>query len=259
MRGAAAVLLMLCSPLAAQTTLGVGALRGTVLDASDLPAAGAKVTLIEASKGLVRESKCGSDGSFFFQAVLVGIYSVRVEMQGFRIEQMNDLRIEVGQEASVNIRLEVGEIRTSVTVPAPALTELNAQSNTIGSLVDSARVRELPLNGRNFLDWPPFLRQTVKTQLIMFCIEWRIESWDLAGSLRKSSSWQPSGGWSKGFQSARPLGRWKSIQTCCTVGGASSERGPVMRFRAMESSVGRRAASRNWNERSVSRPWKSIF
>src|SRR5262249_3233249 len=41
--------------------------------------------------------------------------------------------------------------RTSVTVMVPTLTELNAQSNAIGFLVDSDRVRELPLNGRNFL------------------------------------------------------------------------------------------------------------
>src|SRR5262249_38606270 len=54
-------------------------------------------------------------------------------------------------EASVNIQLQVGEMRTSVRVVAPTLTELNAQSNAIGSLVDSDRVRELPLNGRNFL------------------------------------------------------------------------------------------------------------
>src|SRR4029079_10246791 len=57
----------------------------------------------------------------------------------------------VGQEASINIQLQVGEIRTSVTVAAPTATELSAQSNAIGSVVDSARVRELPLNGRNFL------------------------------------------------------------------------------------------------------------
>src|SRR4051812_24939950 len=146
-----AILLIVCNPLFAQTTLGVGALRGTVLDSSDKVVVGATVTLTETSKGLVRRSESHQDGSFHFVSVLAGIYSVRVEMPGFNTEQMDDLGIEVGQQASVNIRLRVGEIRTSMTVMAPTVIELNAQSSTIGSLVDSARVRELPLNGRNFL------------------------------------------------------------------------------------------------------------
>jgi hypothetical protein len=141
---------MVC-PLAAQTTLGVGALRGVVLDPSQQLVVGAKIALIETSKGLVRRSESGGDGSFLFLSVLAGVYSIRVEMPGFSTEQMDGLRIEVGQEASINIQLQVGEIRTSVTVAAPIATEVNAQSNAIGSLVDSAQVRELPLNGRNFL------------------------------------------------------------------------------------------------------------
>jgi hypothetical protein len=150
MRGIAATLVIVC-PLAAQTTLGVGTLRGRVLDPSQQLVVGAKVDLIETSKGLVRRSESGRDGSFLFLSVLAGVYSIRVEMPGFRTEQMDGLRIEVGQEASINIQLQVGDIRTSVTVVAPTATELDAQSNAIGSLTDSIRVRELPLNGRNFL------------------------------------------------------------------------------------------------------------
>ena len=118
---------------------------------SDAVVAGATVTLTETSKGLVRESKSAGDGSFLFASVIAGVYSVRVEMSGFATEQMDDLKIEVGQQASVTIRLQPAGIQTSITVLAPNATDLNAQSNAIGSLVDSERVRELPLNGRNFL------------------------------------------------------------------------------------------------------------
>src|SRR3954454_16704371 len=72
-------------------------------------------------------------------------------MAGFATEQMNDLRIEVGQQASVTVRLHIGDVQTSVTVVAPTETELNSESNSLGSMVDSARVQALPLNGRNFL------------------------------------------------------------------------------------------------------------
>src|SRR3954453_7981607 len=151
MRGMAAVLLVVCKSMSAQTTLGGGTLRGAVLDASDRLVAGAKVALTETSKGLVRTSETTGDGTFLFVSVLAGNYSVRVEMAGFMTERMDGLRIEVGQQASVSIRLHVGDVQTSVTVVAPTATELNGESNSIGSVVDSARVRELPLNGRNFL------------------------------------------------------------------------------------------------------------
>lgn len=151
MRGIAIALLIGYSPLSGQTTLGVGALRGTVLDGSDQRVSGAQVTLMETSKGWPRSSATGADGSFLFPSVLASTYSVQVEMPGFNTERMEGLRIEVGQQAFINIRLQVGELRTSVTVMAPTVAELNAQSNAIGSLVDSTKVRELPLNGRNFL------------------------------------------------------------------------------------------------------------
>ena len=146
-----ALLLVGFNLVIAQSSLGVGALRVTVQDASESVVVGAAVTLTETSKGWVRTSESDGDGSFLFASVIAGVYSIRVDMPGFNIEQIADLRIEVGQQAAVTIRLNPAGIGTSITVLAPTAMELNAQSNTIGSLVDSERVRELPLNGRNFL------------------------------------------------------------------------------------------------------------
>src|SRR5438128_145250 len=145
------VLLLGCRLGEAQTALGVGALRGMVVDESDAVVAGATVTLTETSKGLIRDSKSAGDGSFLFTSAIASVYSIRVEKSGFATEQMDNLKIEVGQQASMTIRLQPAGIQTSITILSPNPTDLNAQSNTIGSLVDSERVRELPLNGRNFL------------------------------------------------------------------------------------------------------------
>jgi hypothetical protein len=151
MRTILSVALVLAGPITAQTPLGSASLGGTVLDVSGALVPDAKVVLTETSKGLVRESESGSDGSFLFQSLIPGVYSVHVTKTGFNAGQMDDLRIEVGQQAFIGIPLTVGDTRTSLTVRAPNATELNAESNAIGSLVDSDRVRELPLNGRNFL------------------------------------------------------------------------------------------------------------
>ncbi len=139
------------SPMLAQTTLSLGSVGGAIRDESGAVVAGAKVILTEESKGLVRETESGSDGRFLFPATIAGSYSARVEKPGFNLVTMTGLRIEVGEQASVEITLHVGEVRTTLTVTAPTATELDAESNTISSSVDSSQVRELPLNGRDFL------------------------------------------------------------------------------------------------------------
>jgi hypothetical protein len=136
----------------AQTASDVGAIRGTVRDESSAIVTGAKVMLTEESKGLVRSSESDSGGTFLFTSVIAGGYSIRVEKEGFNTEHIQGLRIEVGEQASLTVTLHVGPSHTEITVMAPNATDLHAESNTLGSVVDSGRVRDLPLNGRHFLE-----------------------------------------------------------------------------------------------------------
>jgi len=139
-------------PLFAQTAPDAGLLRGTVRDDSGALVAAAQITLTENSKGLVRESQSDSGGSFLFTSVIPGEYSIRAGKEGFNTEQIHGLRIEVGEQASLAITLHVGPSRTGITVTPPITTDLHAESNTLGSVVDSSRVQDLPLNGRYFLE-----------------------------------------------------------------------------------------------------------
>jgi hypothetical protein len=150
-------------PALAQANLGAGSIGGTIRDESNAVVAGAKLILTEDSKGLVRESESDSGGAFLFPSVIAGSYSVRVEKQGFSSGRMNGLRIEVGQQAAVEITLHVGAVQTTIAISTPTPTELVAESNTIGSIIDSSRVRELPLNGRNFLQLAKLSAGTVES------------------------------------------------------------------------------------------------
>ncbi len=148
------LLFMLASPVAllAQTAENGGAIRGTVQDDSGALVPGVKLRLADKSKGLVRESESDSTGSFLFAPVIAGEYSVRVEKEGFSSEEIEGLRIEVAQQASLVITLHVGPSRTEMIVAPPGNADFNASSNALGSVVDSSRVRDLPLNGRYFLE-----------------------------------------------------------------------------------------------------------
>jgi len=138
--------------LFAQAGLGVAGLGGTVRDDSNQVIAGARITIIEESKTLVRQSESDMAGSFLFPAVIAGSYSVRVEKEGFSTAEMHGLRIDVGEQASIEVKLHLGQVQTAITVKAPAMAELEAEANTIGSVVDSTRVRDLPVNGRYLLE-----------------------------------------------------------------------------------------------------------
>jgi hypothetical protein len=76
---------------------------------------------------------------------------VRAEKEGFRAYQVEDLIVHVGETASLSIAMSVGDLRTVITVEAPASIQLDSESSTLGVVIDSKRVQDLPLNGREFL------------------------------------------------------------------------------------------------------------
>lgn len=137
--------------LYAQVSLGTTAVGGTVRDSMGAAIAEAQIVLLEIARGLRRESVSNQAGSFLFPSVPPGRYTLRVSKEGFEARELSDIVLEVGQRASFDIELSLGQVSTVVTVSAETLIQLETESNVIGTVVDSERVQELPLNGRNFL------------------------------------------------------------------------------------------------------------
>ena len=135
----------------AQATLGSASLTGTVRDASGAAVPGASVILTETARGLIRETQSNGVGAYSFPTIPAAVYSLKVTREGFDAYELKDVRIEVGQRATVDVDLQLGQISTVVSVSAEQMILLETESNTIGTVVDSARVQSLPLNGRNFL------------------------------------------------------------------------------------------------------------
>ena len=146
-----AILLSATAVLSAQSILGTGTVGGTVRDESNGYVAAARVLLTEKSKRLIRDSATDSSGTFLFPSVIAGVYSLKVEKVGFKSYELDEFSIEVGKLASLQIALVVGDVHSAVIVAPPSASELEKNSNTLGPVIDSKRVEELPLNGRNFL------------------------------------------------------------------------------------------------------------
>ena len=133
-------------PLGAQT---FGEIAGEVKDPSGAAVGKASVTATNAGTAAVRTTTSNSQGLFSFPSMNPGSYSVKVEVQGFRTA-VSALELQVQQTARVDFSLQVGELGQTVEVSA-ASAALNTEDATVGTVIETRRITELPLNGRNYL------------------------------------------------------------------------------------------------------------
>src|SRR5205809_3324902 len=142
------LLLFLCAPpLRAQ--VDTGTILGTVTDASGAAISGAKVTLTNEGTSAALSTTTAPDGSYKFTPVRIGSYKLTASFQGFTTITQTNVVVNVGADVVVNFALNPGSVTQTVEVSA-APPVLETQSGSVGQVVDSKSVNDLPLNGRNF-------------------------------------------------------------------------------------------------------------
>lgn len=127
-----------------------GTITGVVTDDSGAVLPDASVTVTSTQTGASRTTTTGSDGSFSFPELNPGVYNVSVTKQGFKKVTTRNVELHVSDITTVPIKLPVGGIVELVEVQATAV-QVETQSGTVGNVVNGQEVRELPLNGRNFV------------------------------------------------------------------------------------------------------------
>src|SRR5580704_9099364 len=145
---AVCVLTLLCvSPLRAQ--VDAGSILGTVTDASGSAVRGATVTLVNEGTSATISAPTGPDGGYKFTPVRIGSYKITVTFQGFETVVRPHIAVNVGENVVADFSLKPGNVTTTVEVTAAAPV-LQSQDASVGQVVDSRSVNDLPLNGRNF-------------------------------------------------------------------------------------------------------------
>jgi hypothetical protein len=127
------------------------AVVGTVTDSSGAVLPGATVTLTDTGTNVAETSQTSGAGDYVFPMVQVGTYSVKVEAKGFKTFTSAGLTVAAGDRARVDAKMEVGDISQSVEVSGTVAPALQTDTSTIGTLVTSQGVEDLPLNGRNLI------------------------------------------------------------------------------------------------------------
>lgn len=145
-----AVVLTLALGFAAEAQTYRGLIQGTVMDSSGGAVAGANVTLRNQDTGLTRVVTTSEDGSYTVRELPIGNYSVAVEKTGFRTGVVSGIRVEVASTLRADVTLQPGEITQKVEVSGEALPQIETTSNTLGGIVESSVVTNLPVNGRDY-------------------------------------------------------------------------------------------------------------
>jgi hypothetical protein len=128
-----------------------GTISGTVHDSSNLAVAGAHVAATNIEKNFVREVVSGTDGGYRFLALPPGNYKVIATAPGFDQFITTGIRLQVNDELRVDVALQVGTVRETVSVEANAV-QVEAESTQLGQVVNTKQILSLPLNGRSFID-----------------------------------------------------------------------------------------------------------
>jgi Carboxypeptidase regulatory-like domain len=130
---------------------GSATISGVVNDAQGAVIPNAKITLTNQAQGaVVRELTTGGEGTFVITPVQPGVYSLTVELSGFRQEKLSNINVSINDRIGLPaIKLEVGAVGESVTVEATTI-QLETVSAERSGVVTGKQMVDIALNGRNY-------------------------------------------------------------------------------------------------------------
>ena len=133
--------------LAASAALYGQQIGGTVRDSTGLSVPGAQIKVTQTGTGLVRNATTGADGGYVFADLPTGPYIFEVAKEGFSKYVQSGILLQVGSNPTIDAVLKVGAVAEQLVVEADAAM-VETHSTGIGQVVDTQRVNEMPLNGR---------------------------------------------------------------------------------------------------------------
>src|SRR5438552_907493 len=128
--------------------VATGTINVTVADATGAMVPGASIKVTNNGTGLLRAGVANERGELSIPYLPVGQYSIVVEIAGFKRTSIDQVVLQVDQTASVHVTLQPGEVREMIEV-RDATSSLEAETSSLGQVIENKKILELPLNGRN--------------------------------------------------------------------------------------------------------------
>ena len=141
--------------LAVSTTVSMSAwaqstaqITGTVKDASGAVLPGVEVTATQTETGIARSTVSNETGVYVLPNLTLGPYKLEASLAGFRTFVQTGIVLQVNSNPVINVTLEVGQRSEQVEVQANAAL-VETRTVGVGQTMETQRILELPLNGRN--------------------------------------------------------------------------------------------------------------
>src|SRR5712692_1959709 len=144
------VFLLQANPQILRTQTATGSILGTVRDSDGGVIPGVNVSAKSVERGAVRSVATDSSGTYQILSVPAGVYDVEAGIKGFKTSVRKGISVTVGASVAVNFELTVGEVQQQVEV-SDVPPQVETTNPAMGGLVGETAVRELPLNGRDWL------------------------------------------------------------------------------------------------------------
>ncbi|MEP6900569.1 MAG: carboxypeptidase regulatory-like domain-containing protein [Actinomycetota bacterium] len=142
------LMLFLILPVAAQKTSGQ--ISGNIADQGGAVVPDATVTATQVGTGLQRTVTTSGDGNYTIPDLPIGVYRVSVTKNGFKETIADNVTVNTSTSTRQDFAMQVGQVGERVEITADAI-QVETQTGTIGEVVTGEQVRELPLNGRSFV------------------------------------------------------------------------------------------------------------
>jgi hypothetical protein len=140
-------LLALATPAAAQQT--TGSIAGRVIDDQGAAISDATVAARSIGTGFARSVSSDESGLYRLAGLPVGTYEVSAERTGLTRFEREDIVVNIARTTDVDIVLRVAPLTETITVTA-SQPVVSITSSTLGEVVETVRIENLPLNGRQF-------------------------------------------------------------------------------------------------------------
>ena len=112
---------------------------------------GAEITATQTDTGIARSTISNETGSFVLPNLAIGPYRLEASLPGFRTFVQTGIVLQVNANVVINPTLEVGQVTEQVEVQANA-SQVETRSAGVGQVIETQRILDLPLNGRNVTD-----------------------------------------------------------------------------------------------------------
>ena len=132
-----------------------GTIQGTVTDDTGAVIPGASIVVANIETGTESSVSTNEVGFYTAPGLNQGLYSVTCSSDGFSTQEFPEVRLEVQQTMRIDCAMSVGSVTETVEVNAAAIL-IQSEKTEVGQVIDSKRILEMPLNGRNYLELAKF-------------------------------------------------------------------------------------------------------